>query len=55
MKFAIGALVKKVGGDYEFAGTVVAAFTKLGGAERYVVEDSRGLLFIFSAANLQIQ
>ncbi len=49
---AVGDLVSKVGGDYRFDGTVVAAFTKLGGAARYVVEDDRGILHIFGAKNL---
>ena len=52
MKYAPGDKVHKVGGDYVFVGTVVAAFRKLSGAERYVVEDDRGLLHIFSEKNL---
>lgn len=50
--FAVGDEVEKCGGDYRFAGVVVAAFRKRGGQIRYVVEDDRGLLFIFGAANL---
>lgn len=51
--FPVGDKVAKTGGDYSFEGTVVAAFAKLGGEVRYVVEDGRGLLFIFSRRNLQ--
>jgi hypothetical protein len=46
--YTIGDHVEKAGGDYTYVGVVVAAFTKLSGAVRYVVEDERGLLFIFS-------
>ncbi len=48
MKFKIGDKVKKIGGDYQYEGTVVAVFTKLSGKTRLIVEDSRGLLFIFN-------
>lgn len=51
--FQVGDLVSKVGGDYRFDGTVVAAFRKLSGQLRYVVEDDRGVLHIFSGQNLQ--
>jgi hypothetical protein len=53
MKFRHGDKVIKVGGDYRFAGTVVAAFEKLSGKPRYVVEDDRGILHIFGDANLE--
>lgn len=49
----IGTKVEKVGGDYTFAGVVVAAFVKLGGQLRYVVEDDRGVLHIYSGKNLK--
>ena len=48
----IGDKVIKVGGDYTFDGTVVSVFTKLSGKIRVVVEDNRGILHIFSEANL---
>jgi hypothetical protein len=51
---AIGTKVSKVGGDYRFDGTVVAAFTKLSGAVRYAVEDDRGVLHIYSRKNFTI-
>ena len=54
MKFKKGQKVIKDSGDYTFNGKVVAAFKKLSGVERYVVEDSRGLLFIFSESNLKL-
>ena len=50
--FALRDHVGKIGGDYSFDGVVVAVFFKLGGQVRYVVEDERGLLFIFSEVNL---
>lgn len=53
MKFNAGDLVEKVGGDYSFSGTVVAAFKKLNGLDRYVVEDDRGILHVYSEKNLK--
>ena len=53
MQFKVGDEVKKVGGDYTFDGSVVASFRKRSGAIRLVVEDSRGILHIFSETNLQ--
>ena len=46
--FLVGDKVEKVGGDYTFEGIVVAAFKKLSGARRYVVEDDRGVLHVYS-------
>jgi hypothetical protein len=54
-QFKIGDKVSKVGGDYRFDGVVVATFTKLSGAVRYVVEDDRGVLHIYSDKNLKLQ
>lgn len=51
--FHVGNKVEKVGGDYTFVGTVVAVFSKLSGAVRYVVEDDRGILHIYSHKNLR--
>lgn len=50
--FKQGDKVHKVGGDYIFQGVVVAVFTKLSGAIRYVVEDDRGVLHVYSNKNL---
>ncbi len=50
----VGDEVEKVGGDYSFSGWIVSKFTKRTGATRFVVEDSRGLLFIFNETNLQL-
>lgn len=50
--FTVGCKVAKTGGDYIFNGTVVAVFKKLTGSIGYVVEDKRGLLFIFNAEQL---
>jgi len=48
-QFKVGDLVRKVGGDYTFEGVIVAAFTKLDATKvRYVVEDDRGVLHIYS-------
>ncbi len=48
----VGDKVIKTGGDYTFEGTVVSVFQKLSGKIRVVVEDDRGILHIFSEANL---
>jgi hypothetical protein len=53
LSFAVGDHVEKVSGDYRFDGIVVAAFHKLGGRARYVVENGDGLLHVFSAPNLK--
>ncbi len=45
--------VFKVGGDYQFSGYIVAKFVKLSGQIRYVVEDDRGVLHIYSFKNLR--
>jgi hypothetical protein len=52
--------VEKVGGDYTFVGQVVAVFDKLPKDDlmrrtRYVVEDDRGVLHIYSAKNLRVK
>jgi hypothetical protein len=53
--YDVGDHVKKTGGDYRFDGIVVAAFYKLSGLRyRYVVEDPRGLLFIFAGGQLEL-
>ena len=51
--FTIGQKVSKIGGDYRFDGRVVAKFFKLSGALRYVVEDDRGVLHVYSHKNLR--
>lgn len=51
----IGDSVIKTGGDYTFEGVIVARFEKRSGAIRYVVEDYRGILHIFSENNLSVQ
>lgn len=53
-KFALGDQVSKVGGDYRFDGVVVAAFRKLSGVERFVVEDDRGILHIYGPSNIYL-
>jgi hypothetical protein len=57
--FNVGDTVTKQGGDYRFAGVVVAAFRKLShagepGAHRYVVENRDGVLHIFSGKQLAL-
>lgn len=54
-EFWLGDNVSKTGGDYRFDGIVVAKFAKLSGIVRYVVEDDRGVLHIYSRANLRLQ
>jgi len=51
----VGDKVTKVGGDYRFDGIVVAVFAKLSGTIRFVVEDDRGVLHIYSEKNLMIK
>jgi hypothetical protein len=53
LELEVGQLVEKVGGDYQFEGHVVAKFAKLSGAVRYVVEDDRGVLHVYSAKILR--
>ena len=48
-----GDKVRKIGGDYKFEGVVVAVFAKLSGVFRVVVEDDRGVLFIFNEKQLE--
>jgi len=55
LRFEVGDLVSKVGGDYKFDGVVVSVFTKLSGMTRYAVEDDRGVLHIYSFKNLKIR
>lgn len=49
----VGDYVIKNTGDYEFEGTIRAVVIKGNGTVRYVVEDYRGLLFIFRAEQLK--
>lgn len=51
----VGDKVEKVGGDYIFDGIVVSVFEKLSGKIRYVVEDDRGILHIFSDKQLKLK
>lgn len=54
MKYKVMDLVAKDSGDYYFSGYVVAAFEKLSGIERYVVENEDGMLFIFNEKQLEM-
>jgi len=54
-RFNVGDKVIKDSGDYKFEGVVVAAFYKLSGAPRYVVEDDRGILHVYSFKNLKLR
>lgn len=55
LDFKTGDSVRKISGDYVYSGTIVCVFTKLSGVTRYVVEDSRGLLFIFNTNQLEYE
>lgn len=44
----LGDEVIKQGGDYTYEGIVVGIVVKRSGQMRFVVEDDRGLLFIFN-------
>lgn len=48
----VGQHVEKRGGDYQFDGRIVAAFQKRSGVWRYVVEDDRGVLHVYSLKHL---
>jgi hypothetical protein len=48
----LGKWVKKTGGDYYFEGEIIGIIQKRSGATRVVVEDTRGLLFIFNPGQL---
>lgn len=50
--FSVGDVVEKVGGDYTYKGTIVSIFKKHSGVIRLVVEDDRGMLFIFNEKSL---
>lgn len=52
-KFQKDDEVIKDSGDYKFEGKIVSVFTKLSGHVRIVVEDDRGLLFIFNETQLK--
>ena len=49
----VGDLVERVNSDYKFVGTVVSEFKKTTGLIRYVVEDDRGVLFIWRRENFE--
>jgi hypothetical protein len=49
----VGDLVERVNSDYKFVGTVVSEFKKTTGLTRYVVEDDRGVLFIWRRENFE--
>ncbi len=51
--FHVGDPVSKTGGDYRFDGIIVSVFAKLSGVRRYVAEDDRGILHIYSDRNLK--
>lgn len=52
MDVRVGDPVEKNSGDYTFCGVVRSVFAKGSGAVRVVVEDERGLLFIFNPGQL---
>jgi hypothetical protein len=51
--FQLFDYVQQHGGDARFEGQVVCVFKKKSGLWRYVVEDDRGILHIFSDKNLR--
>ena len=52
LEVKIGDKVMRVNSDYVFEGTVVSVFKKTSGLIRYVVEDDRGVLFIWNRNNM---
>ena len=53
MPIEIGDKVRRINSDYEFIGTVVSVFEKTSGLIRYVIEDERGILFIWNRENME--
>ncbi len=53
LEFSVGDQVTKVGGDYRYDGEVRGIVIKKSGKPRYVVEDVRGLLFIFNSSQIK--
>lgn len=51
-RFMIGQQVVKWGGDYQFAGVILAVFAKRSGAIRVAVENNDGLIHIFNESQL---
>ena len=51
-RYNIGDYVEKKTGDYRYRGVVVAVFRKVSGAERLIVENEDGMLFIFNERQL---
>lgn len=56
MKFKVGDLAQKIGGNYQATGAIVGAFRTLAGKERYVFEfhNPQGMLHIFTPEQLEI-
>jgi hypothetical protein len=52
-KYKINDMVESINSYYEFQGTVVAVFKKLSGEERYVIEDTLGVLHVYSGKILR--
>lgn len=53
-RFKLGDKVAKTKGDYRFKGVVVMRGRKRSGKPRFVVENSDGILHIFSESNLEL-
>lgn len=53
VRLMIDDVVEKTGGDYYYRGTVCGIITKRSGEVRFVVEDDRGMLFIFNRGQLR--
>lgn len=53
LEFALGDQVEKVGGDYRYDGEVRGIVIKKSGKPRFVVEDDRGVLFIFNSSQIK--
>jgi hypothetical protein len=49
----VGDTVERVNSDYKFVGTVRSVFQKNSGMTRFVVEDDRGVLFIWNRKNFE--
>lgn len=49
----VGDTVERVNSDYKFVGTIRSVFQKNSGLTRFVVEDDRGILFIWNRKNFE--
>lgn len=52
--FRIGDHVEKTSGGHTYSGIIVAAYQKLSGAWRYLIEDQDGASFIMTPSQVRL-